>query len=640
MRNKLRKSDRRIFNIKKTVLFLTLALLLFGMHAQARALDLNAASVQSAPLSFLDLAELLPPTLETLDEVKDFIWECYAQRRERAVFYYGEALDYDKHYEEELIEAVYSSGVRGRINLAHTPSARRVELSELKYYPNSFRVRTMEEAKAAMAACRADELETATFYFSEELYHQLRASNFRELHLLEREAAISDPNMGYTDLYHRVDYPNVRYWEWPSPTLESLDEVEDFIWECYTQGRESALFYYIGALDLFTNIQALDNAIYSSGVKTLSSRHINPFACRVELSGLTYHLNSVRCATLQDVIRAFTACADTLSDSMTLYLTEELYETLTADKLAMLISLRKDCGMGFMKFTSNDARLFVRCHDITYYPGHRVLRAVRNGVTQELLDRERQLLRTAEGIVSQARARSATALELETALFDAVCANVEYITTWDSTEKGQSQLEEGDTAIGALLNGAADCDGYADAFYLLGNLAGLEVRYKVGNARTEFISSGVDGAHRWNLIRLEGQWYMVDVTWGDNEDGAPGEYDYQWLNLGTDRAALSHIWDANAAFVPLAERTDPSLFHFTRNDLQFFNLKDAAAAIYARGKAGERVLQVMLSGGAYTGDDDFVRSMRDNLTGGGEYTRSAQAVGEDWFVRIVWKEIR
>lgn len=643
--------------MKKATLLLILALLLFSMHTQARTLDLEAVGVQPVPsdsyclatysdiayaLTFRTREELvaylrecallgregvrfsygdalaegvadrnwmtaacseagieeaswtrtpgrnlleftrlvyypefveyweagtpLPPTLETLDEVEDFIWECQAQGRESAVFYYGVALDLlamDPLTGDRVVNTVLtSSGVKNRRGCSVEPNLRRVELSGLTYYHNSFRVRTMEEAKAAMAACRADALETATFYFSEELYRHLSAEYFRGLYLLEHKAAMADRKMYPEDLYRRVTYQDIGY----------------------------ATTYF-------------------------------------------------HCATLRDVIGAFTACADALFDPMTLYLTEELYETLTANDLAKLISLRKDCGMGFMKFSTNDARLYVRCHDITYYPGHRVLHAVRNGIAQEMSDRERQLLRTAEVIVSQARARSATALELETALFDAVCENVEYTTTSDSTEKGQRQLEEVDTAVGALLNGAADCDGYADAFYLLGNLAGLEVRYKVGDARTEFIANGVDEAHRWNLIRLGGQWYMVDVTWGDVKDGAPGEYEYQWLNLGADRAVLSHIWDADAAFVPLAVRTDPSLFHFTRNGLQFFNLNDAAAAIYSRGKAGETVVQVMLSGGAYTGGDDFVRSMRENLTCGGEYTHSAQAIGEDWFVRVLWKEI-
>ena len=73
-------------------------------------------------------------------------------------------------------------------------------------------------------------------------------------------------------------------------------------------------------------------------------------------------------------------------------------------------------------------------------------------------------------------------------------------------------LDEGDGCIGALLNGQADCDGYADAMFLVGRLAGLNVRRQYGDSA----NGGVSGwftTHMWNLIELDGSWRMMDVTW-------------------------------------------------------------------------------------------------------------------------------
>lgn len=55
----------------------------------------------------------------------------------------------------------------------------------------------------------------------------------------------------------------------------------------------------------------------------------------------------------------------------------------------------------------------------------------------------------------------------------------------------------------ALVEGSAVCDGYADAYSDLLLLCGIE------NA---FASNS---NHRWNLVKLNGQWYHVDVTWDD-----------------------------------------------------------------------------------------------------------------------------
>lgn len=62
---------------------------------------------------------------------------------------------------------------------------------------------------------------------------------------------------------------------------------------------------------------------------------------------------------------------------------------------------------------------------------------------------------------------------------------------------------ENSTAYSCIINGRAQCSGYADAFLQTAKSCGLEVRY-VSNS-----------THAWNLIQLDGDWYHVDVTWED-----------------------------------------------------------------------------------------------------------------------------
>ncbi len=66
------------------------------------------------------------------------------------------------------------------------------------------------------------------------------------------------------------------------------------------------------------------------------------------------------------------------------------------------------------------------------------------------------------------------------------------------------------SAYGALVKNKSVCQGYAEAFYMLCKACGLESEIVSGHTR---IYGG--GSHAWNKIKLDGEWYLVDVTWED-----------------------------------------------------------------------------------------------------------------------------
>lgn len=73
------------------------------------------------------------------------------------------------------------------------------------------------------------------------------------------------------------------------------------------------------------------------------------------------------------------------------------------------------------------------------------------------------------------------------------------------------------TIYGALVQKNALCEGYAKAFSYLCNLAGIE----------NTIVTGLTGAgvyHMWNMVKLGGNWYHVDVTWDNPDDALHAEY--------------------------------------------------------------------------------------------------------------------
>lgn len=66
-----------------------------------------------------------------------------------------------------------------------------------------------------------------------------------------------------------------------------------------------------------------------------------------------------------------------------------------------------------------------------------------------------------------------------------------------------------DTVYGALVEKKALCEGYSKAFSYLCNLAGIENVLVTGETYV---------AHMWNMVKLDGNWYHVDVTWDKSDD--------------------------------------------------------------------------------------------------------------------------
>lgn len=73
-----------------------------------------------------------------------------------------------------------------------------------------------------------------------------------------------------------------------------------------------------------------------------------------------------------------------------------------------------------------------------------------------------------------------------------------------------SEYNDSFTAYGALLNGRCVCAGYAAAFKLLADAAGLEC---------VVVTGVLEGTlpHAWNKVRIDGEWEILDVTNNDNE---------------------------------------------------------------------------------------------------------------------------
>lgn len=206
-----------------------------------------------------------------------------------------------------------------------------------------------------------------------------------------------------------------------------------------------------------------------------------------------------------------------------------------ADRLEAL------CPMAEWRSYYSDTGLTYRYEYSARLAGERIRCAYARNSLSGLKKREREALSAALDMAEACRRNDP--LETAKEIHDALCRTVVY------TDDGST--EEDDCAVGALLNGQANCDGYADAFRLVGFLAGLDVRYQQGNGRQKEPGGRYrDVGHLWNLLKIDGTWRMVDVTWDDQADRIL----YTWFNIGADRARRAHVWDTELS-LPLAEHT-------------------------------------------------------------------------------------
>ena len=164
----------------------------------------------------------------------------------------------------------------------------------------------------------------------------------------------------------------------------------------------------------------------------------------------------------------------------------------------------------------------------SYHESYLLLRALETGNTSSLSAEEQQALKTAQAWAAEISPGNAE--DVMRQIHDMICARVRY--DWDN----ELDFDQRHSCLGALLEGACVCEGYADTFYLLGTLCGLDVRIQTGTVPTEGNSSR--GNHSWNWVQVNGGWRLVDVTLDDQESGTT----YDYFNIPISSTPEDHVW--------------------------------------------------------------------------------------------------
>ena len=178
--------------------------------------------------------------------------------------------------------------------------------------------------------------------------------------------------------------------------------------------------------------------------------------------------------------------------------------------------------------------------------------------------------------------------ERELLLHDRLAAKVAYIDG-----------ENAHNAYGALVEGKAVCEGYAEALQYLLQRAGLQSFIALGSSLNP--STGVSEGHAWNVVKVDGKYYHVDLTWNDQ-----GAYLYHsYFNQTAAVMKEDHVIDDTAYAFPACTSTDAFYFNVKGGRLDSYSVDSVAALLKSNGlKASVYLAQGM---------DEFIKWYGDNI---------------------------
>lgn len=132
--------------------------------------------------------------------------------------------------------------------------------------------------------------------------------------------------------------------------------------------------------------------------------------------------------------------------------------------------------------------------------------------------------------------------ELTRAIHDFIVLRLSYdyelLTIYDSGDRSKYRSQKAEDVYASRI---AVCEGYARLMRSMGEEAGLEVAYIVGNAR--FLMDDSEGdLHAWNAVKIEGRHYLIDVTWDDgSEEKGQETYGTDYLNTPPELFGVDHF---------------------------------------------------------------------------------------------------
>ena len=171
-----------------------------------------------------------------------------------------------------------------------------------------------------------------------------------------------------------------------------------------------------------------------------------------------------------------------------------------------------------------------------------ILTAWRTGNSAALTEKNKAILEACREVIGDVIRSGMTDYEKGLAIHDWIVMWASYDTEANNNAPTARPSPDNDNPYGVFYNKKAICSGYTSTFQLFMDILGIECITVNGFARN------METVHAWNMVRLDGEWYCVDVTW-DDPTGVfpPGFVSHDYFNVTSQYLRdHQHIWDETA----------------------------------------------------------------------------------------------
>ena len=135
------------------------------------------------------------------------------------------------------------------------------------------------------------------------------------------------------------------------------------------------------------------------------------------------------------------------------------------------------------------------------------------------------------------------------------------------------------TICGVFLDGKAVCEGYARAMQYLLQKCGVECAEVAGYIRKE--TGERDGAHAWNILKIDGDYYYLDTTWDDSSNTVQtvktNDLGFDYFCITTDELTRTRDVDLCPTDVPSCTATRGNYYYHNDMVLDTYDLNKIKA---------------------------------------------------------------
>ena len=220
-------------------------------------------------------------------------------------------------------------------------------------------------------------------------------------------------------------------------------------------------------------------------------------------------------------------------------------------------------------------------------------------------------------------AKDFTEWEKEKYVHDFICENVQY----DKLKKAYSH-----EIIGPLGQGVGVCEGIAKAVKVLLDALGVWCVIAICGNNPD---KGIKYRHTWNIVRINGEYYHLDVTFDNTLGKDVKELRYDYFNLDDQQIFRDH--EPLIAPAPVCKNHDH--FYYKEKKLSFTKIEDVYKRSLQAAKKG-KTLTFHWRGGYLT--KEIFQELMDEIRKAGKERQKTALVQLNWpqsIIRLHYEEM-